>query len=247
MEIRVGRMTSIGLLITGLILISCGKSPSKLVNNLSSEVVFQDGGRWLVTDFQVNLGNLYLPDTVISLNHNYGMFRSYNQKEKNYFGLDLNIESILNTPSSSMPTLPNRNPIPLNSGNAEVIELPINGTKGKVYIAVSGNLAMIGIATVIKNFEGLRTDRRRSKFADVFKQYKVGNINVLAGVFTSVDNKRNGVAIFADMAPVWNPSFYFQFNQRLIFKKKITNNKTRRELRRKLKRIIRKRMLVQFR
>ena len=246
METLVRRIKFLFLLLTISMLVSCGKTPSKLVNKLSSEVVYQDGGRWLVTDFQVNLGNFYLPDTVISLNHNYGMFRSYNQKEKNYLGLDLNIDSILNTPSTSMPTLPNNNPIPLNPSNSEVIELPINGTKGKVYIAIAGDMAMIGIATVIKNLEGLRDGIRRSRNADVFSQYRVGSINLLAGVFTSNDNKKNGIAIFADMAPIWNPSFGFQYKHNLVFRPKYVRNKTRRELRKKLRKIIRRKMQVQF-
>jgi hypothetical protein len=252
MEIPMGRLLPINiplcLLVISTALLSCAKESSRLVGQISSEITYQNGDRFLVTDIQVNIGKLYLPDTVIALSNDYGMFRSYNQKDKNYLGLDLNIEEILNVPSTSMPVLPNGNPIPLNANGVEVIELPISGTQGSVYIAVSGGVAMIGVATVIKNLEQLRSGAktRRKKTADIFKQYKIGKINVLAGVFTSTDNQKNGVAVFADMAHVWNPSFNFQFDQTLIFNPKYVKRRIRKELRRKLRQVMKKRMKIEF-
>lgn len=230
------------------IFISCGKESNRLVRGISSEIAHQNGDRFLVTDIQINIGKLYLPDTVIALSNDYGMFRSYNQKDKNYLGLDLNIEKILNVPSTSFPELPNGNPIPLKTNGVEVIELPISGMLGSVYIAVSGGVAMIGVATVIKNLRSLKLSgqTRRKANIDVFKQYKIGNINVLAGVFSSTDDQRNGVAVFADMAPVWNPSFSFQFRESLVFNPVYVKRRVRRELKRKLRRVLKKRMKIEF-
>lgn len=221
-------------------LVGCGNSGKKLVSDVGVQTVDENQNKYVITDFRLDIGNLELPEWVLPLPSDYGNFRSYRKNDGNYLALDLNVTSILNLPGS-IATLPNGQVVPMNVGGSGIIELPISQINGKAYLAVAEGVAMVGVAVVIKQLDDLDVGR-----AGVFPTFKLGKVDVMAGVFTSDADQSSGIAIFANVAGFWNGDTKAYDRSELVFEPEYVKKSKKRRIYRKLRRLLKKKMQVDF-
>lgn len=234
------KILSICVLMGSFVLTSCGNSGKQFVTDVDVQTVNQDQQKWLVSNFRVNLGKVELPELVYPLPSDYGNFRSYRKDAANYLGVDFNISSILNLPGN-IATLPNGQVVPIDVGGAGIIEIPIDKINGKVYLAVADGVALIGVATVIKQLSDLDVGD-----IGVFPTYKVGKVDVMAGVFTSKRDNTNGIAIFANLAGIWDGNQKEYDSDTFIFEPEYVRKSKQRKVYRKLRKLLRQKMQIEF-
>ena len=223
-----------------LMLVSCGNSGKKFVSDVEVETVDQNQQKWLVSNFKLNLGNLELPELAVPLPSDYGNFRAFRKDSENYLGVDFNVTSILNLPGSAA-TLPNGQVIPIDVSGAGIIEIPMSKINGKVYLAVADGVALIGVATVIKQLADLDVGD-----VGVFPTYKVGPVDIMAGVFASKRDDTNGIAIFANLAGIWDGAQKEYDSDTFIFEPEYVRKSKKRRVYRKLRSLLKKKMQVEF-
>lgn len=234
------KILSICLLSSLFVFTSCGNSGKQFVSDVNVQTVNQDQQKWLVSDFKLNLGSVELPELVYPLPSDYGNFRSYRKDAANYLGVDFNISSILNLPGN-IATLPNGQVVPIDVGGAGIIEIPINKINGKAYLAVADGVALIGVATVIKQLRNLEVGD-----IGVFPTYKVGKVDIMAGVFTSKEDNTNGIAIFANLAGIWDGAQKQYDSDTFIFEPEYVRRSKKRRVYRKLRKLLKKKMQIEF-
>ena len=234
------KLIVLSLLSSLLFLTSCGNSGKQFVSDVNVETVDQDQQKWLVSNFKLNLGNVELPEVALPLPSDYGNFRAYRKDSENYLGVDFNISSILNLPGN-IATLPNGQVIPIDVGGAGIIELPINKINGKVYLAVADGVALIGVAAVIKQLGDLDVGD-----IGVFPTYKVGNVDIMAGIFASRNDNTNGIAIFANLAGIWDGAQKHYDSDTFIFEPEYVRRSKKRRVYRKLRTLLKKKMQIEF-
>ncbi|OFZ56710.1 MAG: hypothetical protein A2428_05665 [Bdellovibrionales bacterium RIFOXYC1_FULL_54_43] len=99
--------------------------------------------------------------------------------------------------------LPNGTPIPVGGlGNTPVIGVPVGGSGARIYVAYGPNVALIGAALPIREFDGM-TDAP----VNVFPMFEFGEgVRGIAGIFTGTEKKQSGIALFVDAGPALNPA-----------------------------------------
>lgn len=231
----------ISFLVLSLLLVSCGGSGRKFVSDLDVKTVDDNDQKWVVTNFKLDIGNVEVPDLVYPLPNDYGNFRAYRQEDQNYLGVDFNLTSILNLPGS-IATLPNGQVVPVDTSGAGIIEIPVNRINGKAYVAVADGMALLGIAVVIKQLGDLDLNVGD---VGVFPTYKIKGVDIMAGIFTSNDDQSNGIAIFANLASIWdgnkihNPDVF-------IYEPEYVKRSHKRKILRKLQRMLKQKMKIEF-
>ena len=66
----------------------------------------------------------------------------------------------------------------------------------------------------------------------------------MAGIFGSTDNQSNGIAIFANLSGLFGDKGYY--SDEYIFQPEYVRKRTKRRLARKLRRLMRKKMQIEF-
>ena len=234
------KILSICLISSLFVLTSCGNSGKQFVSDVDVQTVNQDQQKWLVSNFRLNLGKVELPELVFPLPSDYGNFRSFRKDSANYLGVDFNISSILNLPGN-IATLPNGQVVPIDVGGAGIIEIPNDKINGKVYLAVADGVALIGVAAVIKQLADLDVGD-----IGVFPTYKVGKVDVMAGIFTSSTDNTNGIAIFANLAGIWDGNLKDYDSDTFIFEPEYVRRTKKRRVYKKLRRLLKQKMQIEF-
>lgn len=218
--------------------ISCGGDSKKWVSDLTVETAEVDNEVWVVTDFKVEMGENILPTLKLPVNRGRGSFRSWNKDGENYLGLDLNVTDILNLPAGN-GSLPNGQPVPVDTNGAGIIEMDINGINGKLYLAKAGDIVLVGLAATISQLDGIAEDS-----IGIFPFFDVNGYKVTAGIFTSRVDGENGIAIFATLGNIWNPSL--KSISEFEFRSEYVSRSEKRQVYKKLRRMMKKRMNLQF-
>jgi hypothetical protein len=231
--IRTTVFTSVLLLVS-----SCGKSGKEWVTDINVETATQDDQAWVVTDFQVDLGQTTLPFFMLPLPSDFGNLRMWRLNGENYIGLDLNLTSILKLPSG-YATLPNGHQVPVGSNDLGIIEIEIDQINGKVYIAKAEGMTLVGVAVSIEQLDDLGAGT-----IGVYANFKLAGFDITAGVYTSEEDGKNGIAIFANIGSLWDKAIYDSsvFTPRSEY---VSRNQ-KRKMYRKLKRLLRKRMQLEM-
>ncbi len=226
------------MVMSSMVLMSCGGDSKKWVTDVNVETATQGDESWLVSDFKLDIGENELPFISSPLPKDYGVFRSWRLDGENYIGVDLNLTSILDV-RPGLGTLPNGQPIPVEIGQAGIIEVEIEKINGKVYLAKSGSMTLVGLAVAIEQLDGLATDA-----TGIFPIINLGGFDVAAGVFTSGEAGGTGIGIFANIGSLWDEFVYdasaFEFRSEYVSRSK------KRRIFKKLSRMLRKRMEVDF-
>jgi hypothetical protein len=116
--------------------------------------------------------------------------------------LSVNLTTAARAQGADAKVLPNGAPIPVGGlGNATAIGL-MAGKRSRVYLAFDHDVAVIGTALVIKEFDEV------GKYApgvNIFPSFELGKgIWGTAGIFTSAEKLQSGIGIFVDASSVLN-------------------------------------------
>jgi hypothetical protein len=194
------KMMLLMTLVMSFLLTSCGGERKKIVTDFNLETRDQDDQKFVVSDFQLDLGSAELPFLHLPLPKDYGYVRLYRLNGMNHVALDVNLSEILKLPGGEA-TLPNGTMLPVDTQGAGVISIPINGINGVVYIAQKDDMTLVGFAISIKQLDGLGNSVGT---IGVFPNFDIKNVNVTAGVFSSDGEGKTGIAVFANIGSLWN-------------------------------------------
>tara|TARA_Y100001936_G_C16027029_1_gene643169 strand:+ start:845 stop:1579 length:735 start_codon:yes stop_codon:yes gene_type:complete len=184
-------------------LTSCGSDSKKIVSDLEFETRDQDSEKFVVTDFIMELGNAELPFLHLPLPRNYGYLRFYRVDGINRVAVDVNLTEILKLPRGNEATLPNGTMLPVDTMGAGVIEIPVSGINGKVYISHKDDMTLIGFAASIKQLDDIGSEMGT---IGVFPNFDISGVNVTAGIYTSPAQGQTGLAVFANIGSLWSES-----------------------------------------
>lgn len=182
------------------ILASCGGESKKIVTDFSLETRDQDEQKYVVSDFQLDLGSAELPFLNLPLPKDYGYLRMYRMNGLNHVAIDVNLSEILKVPGGVV-TLPNGNMFPVDTMGAGVVAIPVNGINGVVYVSQKDEMTLIGFAISIKQLDGIGNSLGN---IGVFPNFDIKNVNVTAGVYSSDSAGKTGIAVFGNIGALWN-------------------------------------------
>ena len=223
-------------------LTSCGKNSSPIVSEIGVDTIVDGGDQLVSADFKLAIGNAELPFLDLPLPKNYGALRLYRLNGENRVTVDANLTEILKVPAGQA-TLPNGNPVPVDTMGAGVITIDIEGVSAKVYVAQTNGVTLIGFAIAIKQLDGLGSSIGN---AGLFPNFNIGKVNLTAGVFTSDEQKQTGIAAFANLAGLWSNSVELSSNKEMfapVAQRKLSRRQKRR-LYKGLKRMMKKRQVL---
>lgn len=186
------------MMVLALSITACGANSKKIVSNVDVETETRDGSVYLSTDFELAIGAAQLPSMSLPLANGYGSMSLSNVDGVNHVGLDLNLSQVLNA-SAGDATLPNGNAIPVDTLGNGVLEIPVNGMNGKVYVAYSGDVVLVGFAASISQLDAI-TSKLGS--IGVFPSFNIGSTPVTAGFYTSSNAGQSGIAAFASVSGI---------------------------------------------
>lgn len=174
----------------------CGRFVRLLVSDLAFTTSQDNEQQILETTFTLSLGEVSLPGTSYSLPNNLGSFSlmagdAMGDKVK----LSLNLTEIFKLPSEDAK-LPNGNDLPINTTGANVVEIPISGIVGSVYLASSNGQTLVGFAFSISQLDTLGQTIGN---IGLFPNFDVRGVNVTAGIFSSGEEGKTGLAAFANL------------------------------------------------
>lgn len=182
------------------ILASCGGESKKIVTDFALETRNQNDQKFVVSDFQLDLGSASLPFLTLPLPKDYGYLRLYRMNEMNHVAIDLNLSEILKVPGG-VATLPNGTMLPVDTLGAGVISIPVNGINGVVYVSQKDDMTLVGFAISIKQLDGIGGSLGT---IGVFPNFDIKGVNVTAGIFSSDDAGKTGIAVFGNIGSLWN-------------------------------------------
>lgn len=186
-------------IVLSLSIVSCGKYFNKLISDIMVDARDEDSIKYVTADFKVDIGRAELPNLNFPLPQDYGVFSLYRVDGENHVAFDLNFTEILKLPAGTA-TLPNGELVPLNTSSAGIIEIPIAGINGKIYISKVDDMTLIGFAFSIKQLDGLGSRIGTLRF---FRSFDIGDIELTAGIYTSNQPNGTGIAAFADLGAIW--------------------------------------------
>lgn len=186
----------------------CGKggAGSSLVQNVSVKTYDINNEAYVEMAAILNTGNIQLPAIQFPVMHpkKNEVLGTLALKPALPSGTELNLAVNLNKAvgldAGNGGTLPNGTGIPVSVGGAGVIGLPIGNSGSKIYLALSQNVAVMGAAVVISEF-----DRIGSKIGGVnlFPTFNFGKgIQGVAGIFAGAQPGSSGIAVFVDASSV---------------------------------------------
>jgi hypothetical protein len=228
------KLIALALLTSMFALTGCGDSATKWVEDVNVETANQNDQKWVVTDFQLNLNKVMLPFLTLPLPNSYGAFRMWRLNGKNYMGVDLNLTTILDQPGGNA-TLPNGQMVPVDTNGVGVIEVEIDDINGKVYVAMAEGMTLVGVAVSIDQLDGMGVGE-----IGVFPMFNIKGYDVTAGLYTSDESGKTGIAVFANVGSLWEKSTYD--SEAFIYRNEYTKRSKKRRVYKKLRRILRKRM-----
>jgi hypothetical protein len=218
-------ITLLGVLGLMFSLTSCGNNTKKIISGIEVETSDENNAKIVITDFKLDVGATELPFLHLPLPKDYGVLRTYRNNGENRVAIDLNLTEILKlTPGAA--TLPNGTMVPVDTNGAGIIEIPVSGINGKVYVAQKGEMTLVGFAFTIKQLDGLG---QSIGTVGVFPNFEIGKVKLTAGIFTGDSAKQTGIAAFANLGGLWNElgqkrvypiaynseAFYFENMERL--------------------------------
>jgi hypothetical protein len=181
-------------------LASCGKDGiKKIVTDIAVETQDDGASQLLSAEFVLDIGSTELPFITYPLPNNLGSLRLFRYDNQNQVAVDLDLTAVLKLPRVE-GTLPNGQQVPVDTNGAGIIVIDIEGINSKVYVAQSGDTTLVGFAIAIKQLDGLGDIIGG---AGIFPSYELANILFTAGVFTSTETAKTGIAVFANLGKLF--------------------------------------------
>ena len=210
MKTSFSSLVLIGIL--SLFFVSCGSGNfTKVLNSIEVSTVEDQSTQEVQLSFttDLNLGNMSFPAISLPIMHpkkaypigQLDLVPALNNK--NQLKVSFNVTQLADL-QVSQAVLPNGNPIPMIASN-QVISVNI-GSNGKLYFAATSTGVVVGLALPIKSFDGIG---RALPGINFFPVNSYGKINATAGLFTSAEAGKNGLAIVADFSKAINPQVLY--------------------------------------
>lgn len=210
-----------GLSCLGLLAFStaCGKSGSspvdKVVKSASLTTYLQGGDQWIQTLISLDTGGFVLAGINVPIVDPTNLGEEYGEisllpniaQQGGDNGGDLRIA--LNVTHATRvqgvaPVLPNGTPLPIGGiGNTPVIAIPIGDAtvSSRLYFAFGSGVAFLGTAL---SFAALDPAGQYAPNVDIFEPFHIGNVNLIAGLFTGTAVMSSGIGLFIDLSGVIN-------------------------------------------
>lgn len=194
-----------------LFLASCGKTPSlNFVKNVELKTYQKDNQAYGQVKTNLDTGSIQLPGLSLPIVDprapqitygNLGIVLNLNGSTD--IVIDVNLSAVAQLPGGPV-SLPNGTALPVGGLNgADVIELPVDRTGAKVYVAFGAGVALVGTAVPIREFNGIGS---YVGGANLFTAFQVGgNVRGIAGVFTGRNEGQNGIGFFVDASKLLQP------------------------------------------
>lgn len=198
-------------LVFGMALTGCGSDSGgfQLVKDIQVRTFERDGDQYGEVIASIQTGNMNLPAVSFPIfnpghpGQEYGqvLLRPGIGNGLSDFGVDINISRVGDL-DSAFRTLPNGQPVPVGGlGDADLVGVPVGNSSTRVYFAFGDRVALVGVALVIKEFDGIG---RKLGPINLFPQFAFANgIRGIAGIFTGTQEKQSGIALFVDAGPVF--------------------------------------------
>lgn len=188
------------LLLLSFSFLACGKNNQyqQVVTDIEVETRVQDDGQYVLSNFELNLGRAQLPFLHLDMPENYGFLRLYSMNGMNYLMVDINMSEVLKLPAGEA-TLPNGRPVPVDGAGVGIIEIPLNGVNGKVYVSHKDGMMLVGFALAIRQLDDIGSDFGTG---GLFPTFTIKGVQITAGIFTSEVEGQTGVAAFANLGDV---------------------------------------------
>lgn len=186
-----------------LIFVSCGGSSAlnSIVNAVNINQIEEDGKITLDAEFQINAPGITLPSitypVVVRGEQKGTVSLISNGPGQNAVRVSANITDLINLPEFADPNLPDGEQIPvIGIGNANVIAIPLGDGGNTLYLATGNDVAMVGVAVIIKQLDALG---RTILGVNTFVPFQGNGFAGTAGFFTSVNPGESGIGIFLDV------------------------------------------------
>lgn len=194
---------AITIVILCLSVVSCGQNSNVLTGvKVDSQTINDDV--WLSFAADMNLGAMSFAAISVPVLHPRGQTPVGQLELSPGLGgvsqikISVNVSELADV-DAKIATLPNGNMIPLMGNNA-VISVNI-GNGARVYLAISQNVAAIGVAVPISAFDNIGSQLPGLNF---FPIVNTGNVIATAGIFTGKAAGQNGIAVVADVSRAIN-------------------------------------------
>lgn len=186
-------------------LTACGKGGlSGIVREVKLETRTDSTTQDLYADLSsiINIGSLAFPTLTLPIFDpknpldQYGtvsLMRTVDQK--NALVVSANLTEISKSQISMDKSLPNGTPVPVY-GATDMIVLPIQNS-GKIYLDLSQNRKLLGVAIAIKEFQNIGQYAPGLNIFFDIPEYN--GIKGIAGIFTGQGATQNGIALFLDV------------------------------------------------
>lgn len=183
-----------------LLFVSCGKNNQKIVTDIDVQERIDQDKVFIDVEAKLDLGNTTLLPAKFPVRiPNKGLIGEVE------LGLDFVKVSVLLSELVKLQIqdtlLPNGMKLPLiNANKVVVIPLDKNG-KSKLYFSLVGGAKAVGVTLAIKELDKLGAELKSP--SGLIPSIRLGEFTVHAGIYTSPNPGENGLAIFADLNPIF--------------------------------------------
>jgi hypothetical protein len=221
-------------------LTSC-KEDSK-VKKIFKDVDIQTTGEeevFVSSTVSLDLGNVELPFAQFDLPKNYGSVAIAAYDGLSHVTVNVNLSSIAGLPGG-IGELPNGSSIPVEMTAGGVVQIDIPKINGRVYVAYTSEVALLGFAFSIEQLDFLGDLEK----VGVWFPLNIKNVKLMGGVYFDDVAENNGIGIFVDLKGIipWKanlaglnvyPQNYVEFKAPKV--KRRVKRKVYRKLRRLMK------------
>jgi hypothetical protein len=212
MLFSVKHVIHMSLLVVTFALVSCGKgSANQFVKSVSVSTKDIDGDDWVSLNSVIEIAGAQVPAITLPIVDPRNPSDVYGKialspvlgSMQSNVELSVNLSRATGLANSDYATLPNGNNLPFSvPAGIDVIELDIPQISSKIYLALGPQTVMFGYALALKEFDVVA---RYLPGANIFMGFNIGPVRGNAGVFTSTESGKSGLALFADIGQVVYP------------------------------------------
>jgi len=196
-------------LVASLSVTACGQNGSSdLIRGAQFKTSQDAGGLFGELDLTLNTGSLLLPTfelPILNPRKPGAIYGSISMRDGlslgTELGLKVNLTEVAKAEALDGSQLPNGKAIPVALGSVKPIGFSVQD-RSRVYLAFGNGMSLVGTAIVIPAFDNI------SKYVaglDLFLPFQGTNgIRGVAGIFTSLEPSKSGIAVFVDVSSILN-------------------------------------------
>ena len=192
------------LLLIPIVVSGCGKfNPGNLIQDVSATTRLENGDTFAEIEFSLDTYGFDFPALSLpildprDIQTEYGRINVSEQASGlSLLEISVNLDQI-GSASGTMDVLPNGSALPLQvPSDVEVLTLPLGKSNSRAYLAFGDETALVGAAIIVRAFDSIGTLVGNALLMPTFT---VAGVHGSAGVFTSREASKSGVAVMADV------------------------------------------------